>query len=78
MADQKTEKPTQRRLNKAREEGNFPTARTFVGALQFVAFVALLSEGLGLVSWELGSTLSYIPRTFYLHASLRSDTLTIV
>jgi len=42
MADQKTEKPTQRRLNKAREEGNFPTARTFVGALQFLAFVALL------------------------------------
>jgi flagellar biosynthesis protein FlhB len=42
MADQKTEKPTQRRLNKAREEGNFPTARTFVGALQFLAFVGLL------------------------------------
>lgn len=40
--DQKTEKPTQRRLNKAREEGNFPTAKTFVGALQFLTFVALL------------------------------------
>src|SRR5690348_15240162 len=40
--DQKTEQPTQRRLHKAREEGNFPTARIFVNALQFVAFVALL------------------------------------
>ncbi|MGA2149353.1 MAG: EscU/YscU/HrcU family type III secretion system export apparatus switch protein [Bryobacteraceae bacterium] len=44
MADtsQKTEQPTQRRIKKAREEGNFPTARTFVGALQFLAFVALI------------------------------------
>jgi flagellar biosynthetic protein FlhB len=40
--DRKTEKPTPRRLMKAREEGNFPSARTFVGALQFLAFVALL------------------------------------
>ncbi len=43
MADsQKTEQPTQRRLKKAREEGNFPTARVFVNALQFVVFVWLL------------------------------------
>ncbi len=44
MADkgQQTEKPTQRRLNKAREEGQFPTARIFVGALQFLTFVALI------------------------------------
>ena len=40
--DQKSEKPTPRRLIKAREEGNFPTARTFVGSMQFLAFVALL------------------------------------
>jgi flagellar biosynthetic protein FlhB len=40
--DQQTEKPTARRLHKAREEGNFPTARVFVSALQFVAFVGLL------------------------------------
>ena len=46
MADQgqKTEQPTQRRLNKAREEGNFPTARVFLGAMQFLAFVSLLHE----------------------------------
>lgn len=40
--DQKTEQPTPRRLRKAREEGNFPSARVFVSALQFLAFVALL------------------------------------
>jgi len=44
MADhsQQTEKPTPRRLHKAREDGNFPTARVFVSSLQFVAFVGLL------------------------------------
>jgi flagellar biosynthetic protein FlhB len=41
-SDQKTEKATPRRLLKAREEGNFPTARLFVGAMQFTAFVALM------------------------------------
>src|SRR5580658_8505065 len=40
--DQKTEQPTQRRMKKAREEGNFATARIFVGALQFLAFVSLI------------------------------------
>ncbi len=29
-------------MKKAREEGNFPTARVFVGALQFLAFVSLI------------------------------------
>src|ERR1041384_3783707 len=36
--DQKTEQPTQRRLQKAREEGNFASARVFVSAVQFLAF----------------------------------------
>jgi flagellar biosynthetic protein FlhB len=40
--DQKTEQPTLRRMHKAREEGNFPSARIFVGAIQFLAFVAML------------------------------------
>lgn len=39
----KTEPPTQRRLEKARQDGQFPAAKEFVGALQFVAFVALVS-----------------------------------
>ena len=44
MADQsqKTEQPTPRRMQKAREEGNFPSARIFVGSIQFLAFVAML------------------------------------
>ena len=42
MAEQKTEQPTQRRLKKAREEGNFATARVFVSALQFLAFVVVI------------------------------------
>jgi flagellar biosynthesis protein FlhB len=44
MADkqQKTEQPTERRLKKAREEGNFPTARIFLGAMQFLVFVVVI------------------------------------
>jgi flagellar biosynthetic protein FlhB len=45
MADssQRTEQPTQRRLEKARKDGQFPVSREFVAALQFAAFVAALS-----------------------------------
>src|SRR5690242_13345835 len=42
--DQRTEQPTARRLQKAREEGNFVSARLFVSALQFTAFVAALGS----------------------------------
>jgi flagellar biosynthesis protein FlhB len=44
MADsaQKTEKPTKRRQEKARTEGQFPVSREMVSALQFVAFVWVL------------------------------------
>src|SRR5690242_19760771 len=44
MADgaQKTEKPTKRRLEKARSEGRFPVSREMVSAFQFVAFVWVL------------------------------------
>ncbi|MGO4882631.1 MAG: flagellar biosynthesis protein FlhB [Bryobacteraceae bacterium] len=45
MADngQKTEQPTAKRLDKARKEGQFPTARQFVSGVQFLAFVAVLN-----------------------------------
>jgi flagellar biosynthesis protein FlhB len=39
---QKTEQPTAKRLEKARKEGQFPAARQFVSAMQFLAFVAVL------------------------------------
>ena len=44
MADngQKTEQPTAKRLDKARKEGQFPAARQFVSAMQFLAFVAVI------------------------------------
>ncbi len=47
MADKsgKTEEPTQRRLDKARKEGQFPAAKEFVSALQFMVFLTLLGSG---------------------------------
>jgi flagellar biosynthetic protein FlhB len=38
-----TEQATPRRLQKAREEGQYPAAREFVAALQFLVFVALVA-----------------------------------
>lgn len=51
MADQgqKTEQPTPRRLAKARREGQFPNARHFVAAMQFLVFVMLI--GASGTSW---------------------------
>jgi flagellar biosynthetic protein FlhB len=45
MADksQRTEKPTPRRLEKARQEGQFPVSRDFVNGVQFLVFLLLLS-----------------------------------
>jgi flagellar biosynthetic protein FlhB len=41
----KTEEPTQRKLEKARKEGQYPSTKEFVGALQFMAFLGLLGAG---------------------------------
>lgn len=47
MPDQssKTEQPTEKRLKKAREEGEFPQAKDFIAALQFTFFLLLLGSG---------------------------------
>ena len=46
MADSgKTEQPTQRRIDKARKEGQFVSAKEFVSALQFLVFLSLLGAG---------------------------------
>jgi flagellar biosynthetic protein FlhB len=47
MADQgqKTEKPSKRRLDKARKEGQFPASRQLLAALQLMTFVFLLAAG---------------------------------
>ncbi len=42
MADDRTEQPTKRRLEKARREGQFPASRELTTAAQFLGFVALL------------------------------------
>ena len=49
MADsgQRTETPTQRRIDKTRREGNFPSSREFVSSVQFVGFVAIAGVYLG-------------------------------
>ena len=39
-----SEKPTQRRLERARKEGNFPASREFVSAVHFMGFVAMLAS----------------------------------
>jgi flagellar biosynthetic protein FlhB len=54
MSDQsgKTEQPTQRKLEKARKEGQFASAKEFVSALQFVVFIVLL--GVGGARWLAG------------------------
>ena len=47
MADQsqRTEKPTKRKLDKSRREGQFPASREFLAALQFLTFVILAGIG---------------------------------
>jgi len=47
MADQgeRTEKPTKRRLDKYRREGQFPASREFLAGLQFLTFVVLVGLG---------------------------------
>src|SRR5579885_1947224 len=53
MADQtKTEQPTQRRLEKARKDGQYPSGRELISALQLVVFLGLL--GSGGASWFAG------------------------
>ena len=42
---QRTEKPTKRKLDKARREGRFPASRELLAALQFLTFVVLVGIG---------------------------------
>jgi len=46
MADksQQTEKPTPRKLEKARKEGQFPVSKEFVNGVQFLVFIWLLAN----------------------------------
>jgi len=44
---QRTEKPTKRKIEKSRREGQFPASRELLAALQFLTFVILLGAGGG-------------------------------
>jgi type III secretion protein U len=44
QSGEKTEKPTARRLQKAREQGQFLSSREFVAGIQFVIFVMMLGS----------------------------------
>ena len=46
---QRTEKPTKRKQDKARREGQFPASREFLTAVQFLMFTVWLSLGAGKV-----------------------------
>lgn len=77
MADksQKTEQPTQKRVEKSRKDGNFVSSREFSGALQFLAAVVIL--GSWGPSWFMD--LQQICRLFVVRAFKREiDTADIV
>lgn len=44
MSDQRNEKPTQKRLDKSREEGKFPVSRDLIQAAQFLAFTIIVTK----------------------------------
>ena len=44
MSDQRNEKPTQKRLDKSREEGRFPVSRDLIQAAQFLAFTIIITN----------------------------------
>jgi flagellar biosynthetic protein FlhB len=63
MADpQKSEKPTARRLLKAREEGNFASSRQFIAGAHFLAFVAILQSFGGRWLNSMGATMAWLFR----------------
>ena len=76
MADksQQTEKPTQKRLEKARKDGQFPAAKDLVSAVQFLVFTAVLgSAGPRWISQFRIATRVLLERAF--HVELTSQSL---
>jgi flagellar biosynthetic protein FlhB len=72
MADEQTEKPTQKRLDKAREEGNLPSSREFVSAVQFLAFVAIATGSSAMWFFKLLGLMRGLLRHAF-NGDLRSD-----
>jgi flagellar biosynthetic protein FlhB len=68
MADksQQTEKPTQRKLEKARKEGQFPVSKEFVNGVSFLVFVLLLgSYGRGWLAGLVDTSKIVLNRSFH-------------
>src|SRR5947209_8711166 len=79
MADaQKQEKPTQRRLNKAREEGNFPSSRQFISGVQFLAFVAMLRFFGGRWFSDMGIVMGWLLRRAFSKSLTLNDWMSLV
>jgi flagellar biosynthetic protein FlhB len=69
MADksQQTEKPTQRKLEKARKEGQFPVSKEFVNGVTFLVFVLLLgSYGRGWLAGLVDTSKIVLNRGFHM------------
>jgi len=59
---QKTEQATARRLERARREGQFPTAKQFIAAIQFLAFTAMVTAWGGTWLEQIRLTMQFLIR----------------
>jgi flagellar biosynthesis protein FlhB len=57
---QQTEKPTKRRIDRARREGNFPVSREFISSVHFVGFVTLAVSFGGIFVMRLARIMRYL------------------
>jgi flagellar biosynthetic protein FlhB len=70
---QRTEKPTKRKLDKSRREGQFPASRELLAALQFLTFVILLITGGGAFLERIRDMVRYLlAAAFHLSVTPRS------
>lgn len=70
---QRTEKPTKRKIDKSRREGQFPASRELLAALQFLTFVILLIiGGKGFLERTSGMTRYFLAAAFRLSITPRS------
>src|SRR5580700_5679955 len=74
MPGEQTEKPTQRRLDRARREGNFPASREFISSVQFLGFVTIVTTfGAAFLT-----RLAYVMRELFARAFTLQLTSTVI
>ena len=64
-SSQRTEQPTQKRLEKARKDGSFLTSKEFVGAIEFGVFLLILISGAEWFSRVLGGLMRDLIRAAF-------------